>query len=151
MARKVNDTQLLQLLSPKRKTITKRMLRSPVISLSAKKEKALNIENVKYKPVHILPFKEITNTGVTDNQKVCADHWNFKILMPIKVKLRVRLLQLFFFFRLYKHNPAQMEQRSQFHIQVEREPSLLGISFTRHCARLFASLRMWNRQSSVYW
>lgn len=97
MARKVNDTQLLQLLSPKRKTITKRMLRSPVISLSAKKEKALNIENVKYKPVHILPFKEITNTGVTDNQKVCADHWNFKILMPIKVKLRVRLLQLFFF------------------------------------------------------
>lgn len=79
---------VLQLLSPKRKTITKRMLRSPVISLSAKKEKALNIENVKYKPVHILPFKEITNTGVTDNQKVCADHWNFKILMPIKVKLR---------------------------------------------------------------
>lgn len=41
--------------------------------------------------------------------------------------------------------------RSQFHIQVEREPSLLEISFTRHCAMLFASLRMWNRQSSVYW
>lgn len=30
MARTVNDTQLLQLLSPKRKTVTKRMLRSPV-------------------------------------------------------------------------------------------------------------------------
>lgn len=76
MARKVNDTQLLQLLSPKRKTITKRMLRSPVITLSAKKDKTLNIETVK--PVHILPFKEITNTGVTDKPKIVRRSLEFR-------------------------------------------------------------------------
>lgn len=78
MARKVNDTQLLQLLSPKRKTITKRMLRSPVITLSAKKDKTLNIETVKHKPVHILPFKEITNTGVTDKPKIVRRSLEFQ-------------------------------------------------------------------------
>lgn len=78
MARKVNDTQLLQLLSPKRKTITKRMLRSPVITLSAKKDKTLNIETFKHKPVHILPFKEITNTGVTDKPKIVRRSLEFR-------------------------------------------------------------------------
>lgn len=78
MARKVNDTQLLQLLSPKRKTITKRMLRSPVITLSAKKDKTLNIETVMHKPVHILPFKEITNTGVTDKPKIVRRSLEFQ-------------------------------------------------------------------------
>lgn len=54
------------------KTITKRMLRSPVITLSAKKDKALNIETVQYKPVYIAPFKEITNTitNVTNKPKI---------------------------------------------------------------------------------
>lgn len=56
------------------------MLRSPVITLSAKKDKALNIETVQYKPVYISPFKEITKTitNVTNKPKIVRRSLEFQ-------------------------------------------------------------------------
>ncbi|XP_061188750.1 uncharacterized protein LOC133196920 [Saccostrea echinata] len=85
MARKINETHLLQLPSPRRKVITKRMLRSPVVTQSAKKGKTFNIEAVKYIPVHIAPFKEITNTGDIDKPKTVRRSLEFQ---DVKVNLQ---------------------------------------------------------------
>lgn len=46
--------------------------------MSAKKDKTLNIETVKYKPVHIIRFKEISNTGVTDKPKIVRRSLEFQ-------------------------------------------------------------------------
>jgi DNA polymerase elongation subunit (family B) len=78
MARKINETYLLQLPSPRRKVITKRMLRSPVVTQSAKKDKTFPIEAVKYMPVHIAPFKEITNTSDINKPKVVRRSLEFQ-------------------------------------------------------------------------
>lgn len=61
----------LQLPSPRKTVVTKRQLRSPTVSQSAKKDRGLNMLNVaaiQYRAVKIAPFLDITNQACSGEQ-----------------------------------------------------------------------------------
>lgn len=75
-AQTVANTLLLNLPSPRRMSITKRMLRSPDVSQPAKKH-SLPLVNVSYiKPAYIAPFKDITSMteAAVNNPATMATH-----------------------------------------------------------------------------
>ncbi|XP_056009500.1 uncharacterized protein LOC130051535 [Ostrea edulis] len=60
-------TNMLQLLSPRRKTITKRMLRSPSTSMPSAKKQPFDVSYVKL--VKMAPFQDLTNTFIPTESK----------------------------------------------------------------------------------
>lgn len=65
MALNTVKTNMLQLLSPSRKTITKRMLRSP--SMPSAKKQSFDVSYVKL--VKMAPFQDLTNTFISIESK----------------------------------------------------------------------------------
>lgn len=99
MAQNTNKTLLLQLPSPRRKLVTKRMLRSPVVAQVAKRGNCFNIAAVEYKAVKIAPFTDITNqtntcsSTSTEKPKIVRRSLEFKPNEPSNKEQHSTVLQ----------------------------------------------------------
>ncbi|XP_048757078.2 uncharacterized protein LOC125667567 isoform X1 [Ostrea edulis] len=80
MAVRTLKTKMLQLPSPRRTSITKRMLRSPDTHVPSTKKKSFDVSVVKL--VQLTPFKDLTNTR-TDSSKAGLSMPVYTACIPI--------------------------------------------------------------------